>query len=310
MHLYKVLPNNAIFHVIERNQYEKDTQSKFPFVQQNDKGEACYFAICPACDNPIQIINLYHSSDKLLKPYGKHYHKPVSGANNNIVQLGYFNPDNYKQCPFAAHNANKRYKSSDRKSKLDETSRKILTILGQHLDRIIYLIQKDIGFHIGKNLLTNMLQNYINFEGYLYCGATILNIPWIFAYMAKNHSLFGKKIIDSTLKDTILEKTNKFIKMEEGYFIFSSKIFTELNFYFTNHIPLSANNKKESIDLVITYRVSNSEFREPQEIYRKTIEMNHVHFSNLLNLDKWHKNSFSDYCIEQANELISPILIR
>ena len=245
-----------------------------------------------------------------MKPYGKHYHKPVSGANNNIVQLGYFNPDNYKQCPFAAHNDNKRYKSSDRKSKLDETSRKILTILGQHLDRIIYLIQKDIGFHIGKNLLTNMLQNYINFEGYLYCGATILNIPWIFAYMAKNHSLFGKKIIDSTLKDTILEKTNKFIKMEEGYFIFSSKIFTELNFYFTNHIPLSANNKKESIDLVITYRVSNSEFREPQEIYRKTIEMNHVHFSNLINLDKWHKNSFSDYCIEQANELISPILIR
>ncbi|WP_176700455.1 hypothetical protein [Gilliamella sp. Nev3-1] len=46
MHLYKVLPNSTIFHVIERNQYEKDTQSKFPFVQQNDKGEACYFAIC------------------------------------------------------------------------------------------------------------------------------------------------------------------------------------------------------------------------------------------------------------------------
>ena len=37
------------------------------------------FAICPQCDNPIQIVGLYKKLKNTDKPYGKHYTRSVNG---------------------------------------------------------------------------------------------------------------------------------------------------------------------------------------------------------------------------------------
>lgn len=40
-----------------------------------------------------------------------------------------------------------------------------------------------------------MLQRYKGERGYLYTGATLRNVPWIFAYMSDATRLFGQKVI-------------------------------------------------------------------------------------------------------------------
>ena len=44
---------------LTRNEYINRTHKKFPFYQDVKKYKTPYFAICPACNNPIQIINLF-----------------------------------------------------------------------------------------------------------------------------------------------------------------------------------------------------------------------------------------------------------
>ena len=41
------------------------------------------FAVCPACDNPIQIIGVYKKLENTDKPYGRHYNHDTAIAKHN-----------------------------------------------------------------------------------------------------------------------------------------------------------------------------------------------------------------------------------
>ena len=44
---------------LTRENYIAKTHKRFPFYQNPKRYQNPYFAICPACNNPIQIINLF-----------------------------------------------------------------------------------------------------------------------------------------------------------------------------------------------------------------------------------------------------------
>lgn len=48
-------------YIIEKTLFEKKTQKQAPFYQKSERQnhETCQFAICPECNNPVQIIGLY-----------------------------------------------------------------------------------------------------------------------------------------------------------------------------------------------------------------------------------------------------------
>ena len=76
---------------INLKKFEKKTQRKWPFVQENEDGGLSEYAICPSCLNPIQIIGIMHNTK--LMPHGIHTKRNVKG-------LAKWNEENYKRCPY------------------------------------------------------------------------------------------------------------------------------------------------------------------------------------------------------------------
>ena len=82
---------------IERDIFESKTYKQYPYYQisgssvTSSKNGNIHFAVCPACDNPIQIMGLY----KTNKPFGKHYPKTVP-------DLAEYNQEAYEYCPLAS----------------------------------------------------------------------------------------------------------------------------------------------------------------------------------------------------------------
>ena len=65
---FKLKQGNNRVYQISKSVYDEATQKRpLYYDMENDK---CY-AICPQCDNPIQLIGLYKQIK--VSPYGKHY---------------------------------------------------------------------------------------------------------------------------------------------------------------------------------------------------------------------------------------------
>lgn len=74
-------------HKINKKEFSAATFLETPYVQRGPGGEKQYFAQCPLCRNPIQIVGLFSKrvrdeasfSTRELKPYGKHTGKDIGG---------------------------------------------------------------------------------------------------------------------------------------------------------------------------------------------------------------------------------------
>lgn len=73
-------------------EYEKRAPQGRPYKFVGKDNEMRRFAICPACDNPIQIIGIYKKCKNTDKPYGKHY--------NRNTEIGIHNEQAYQYCPY------------------------------------------------------------------------------------------------------------------------------------------------------------------------------------------------------------------
>lgn len=197
MKVYKLAANATTVRDIDRQTFETDTRKAEPWYQPGDDGKFRQFAVCPACDNPIQIIGLYKPLANTDRPYGKHTGKPVKG-------FVHYDAEAYEWCPYVAK---RQSAGRSKKKRFGGLPRKILQILVEQFDRVIYVIEKDTGVRISPNLARKMLRTYMGEEGYLYTGATLRNIPWIFAYMSDAQSIFGQKIDgNEALKQSIVDR--------------------------------------------------------------------------------------------------------
>ncbi|MEN1557917.1 hypothetical protein AAIH45_35640, partial [Pseudomonas aeruginosa] len=60
MDVYKLKPEETDERPIERERFEEETRRQEPWFSTSENGTEGHFAVCPACDNPVQIIGLYH----------------------------------------------------------------------------------------------------------------------------------------------------------------------------------------------------------------------------------------------------------
>lgn len=85
------IKKNGDFHELSREKYIEITSKKYPFY--TDKG---YYAICPSCGNPIQIINLFgdeyrEENTGKKKMHGRHIRK-------DIIGVASYNQEEYDNC--------------------------------------------------------------------------------------------------------------------------------------------------------------------------------------------------------------------
>jgi len=181
---YKLRAEDFIGKPIGKDAFEDDTLRREPWYQEGSACKQSQFAVCPACDNPIQLVGLYHLPTNMNNPYGKHTTSGITG----IAPLDVEARDN---CPYFKP---RQHKKTDRKSKFDGVPRKIVRILIEQFDRVVYILEKQTQLALSANTLMGMLERYKGERGYLYTGATLRNVPWIFAYMSDATPLFAQRV--------------------------------------------------------------------------------------------------------------------
>jgi len=184
MDVYKLWPDEVGGKLIEREGFEADTQRQQPWYQEGGGERASQFAVCPACDNPIQLIGLYVLPANVKRPFGRH-------TVNGVHGLAASDAEAREHCPYFKPRAPDK---AARKKCFDGVPRKILRLLIDQFDRVVYVFERQVGISFSRNALKGMLERYRGEQGYLYTGATLRNVPWIFAYMSDATDLFMQRI--------------------------------------------------------------------------------------------------------------------
>lgn len=98
MDAFKAWPGRAESIVISQESYMGCTGGVAPWRRDGDKGPS-YYAVCPLCDNPIQIVGLFRRQEesRARRPYGRHHRGDVPG-------LCRYDEDAYLHCPYADPN--------------------------------------------------------------------------------------------------------------------------------------------------------------------------------------------------------------
>jgi len=202
MDVYKVRVEDTTSTKITAENFERDTLKSPPYYQAGKGGgEPSHFAVCPACDNPIQIIGLYKKLAHTPTPYGRHHTR-------GVANLADYDQESYDFCPYS--NPDREPDPAARRTQARGLPEKILNLLVENFDSVIYMIEQSIGIKIGDRLAERMLLSYRDEQGHMYKAATLLNIPWIFAYMANAKSIARQRVFNNP---ELLEKLREALPM-------------------------------------------------------------------------------------------------
>lgn len=197
MHQYKLTKGSYQYKTVTTENYILDTNLKYPFKQEID-GKQGYFALCPDCENPIRLVNLFPSqadkSTRNITPHGRHSNKSIPG-------LASLNIEARNDCP--------RYHPKDEQPRpakhtiMNAVSRQVLKLLMEQFHQVISLYRQFTGVNISKNKAQKILEQYLLNKGYLYMESSITNIPWIFAYRSEVTNLYMQYINDEAIRQSL-----------------------------------------------------------------------------------------------------------
>lgn len=229
-----------------------------------------WFAVCPICDNPIRIIGMLEREN----PYGKHYF-PAQG-DVSVPLNGTVDKEEYEWCPYAS--ANKTLSKAMKRREDSPQATLIKQTLIEQFDRVIYLLEKNIGMKVSETLATQMLEDYRRAEGWRYKGASLQNIPWIFAYMIQAKNVYGRIFTDREFAEELCRKSPELAYSDTKKIIPSGgkKKLCDLTFSFIKH-------KRQVNEHILTESIEfNIANAEQKTVCKKTIVFDHSHFMRLI----------------------------
>jgi hypothetical protein len=187
---------------------------------------------------------------------------------------------------------------------LDPVPRKILeTLIGQ-FDRVTFLLQKETGIQFSSELLKQMLETYRSADGYLYYGATLQNVPWIFAYMSNSKSIVGQYLRgDSDLIAAIREHDSAAWVDEDGQIVSRSTEVPSLDVCYIAHRKCMDGDSgalEESMLMVVS--------TDPEHwVYQKVIPFDYQAFQRLVQPPDEKARRRMDL-VEMAREVLGDLL--
>ncbi len=287
MDCYKTMNSDRIYKISFDN-YEKDPGFDEPYFVN----DTCY-ALCPACDNPIQICALYKKKENSPKPYGRHTGK-------DIKDFAPFDSQKYDFCPYASHR--KGYNNYDEliKDDIDQSTIEALELLRDNFDKVIYLVKKESGIKISNNFAKEMLVSFLGNgnenAGYLFYYFNKTNFPYLFAYRCKDFSLRGRYInTEAPLYNILKERNVKFSK--DGQYLVSfaenpqSYVFSFIHY------------KIETIEGDIHETVKFCIFDKQRNIiFERKIIIDLAYINNLIKMENFKRN---EELLNVAKELIN-----
>ena len=296
MKRFKIRTGKCEPHDITRENFERYTRKeKGKYVQIGKDLEQRCFAVCPACDNPIQLIGLYKGD----KTYGKHYCRSVA----NIAE---HNEQAYRLCPYASNNYSPPNKE-DRKAEMTEFELEIYNIVREHFDQIIYLLKKETGLYIDASFARSILRNYYAARGWMYNWATLYNIPWMLLYLYSGFDVFGMLVSKESSLHKFLQGNRRYKLEEQSDFYDKIKTtqWTKSNLMLSNH---KRSVESDAVCEAVTLDLAIEENGSWTSVWEKTLEINENRFPRLINSES--RETFRDEALLSiAREELPEILI-
>lgn len=296
MRRFKLHTGYADSYEITKENYEREVRGRKDFTYIGVDGVRRSFAICPACDNPIQLIGLYKKLENTDRPYGRHY--------NRDTKIAKHNEQTYRFCPYASHSYHVTKESL--KEEITEYEKSIYEGARDYFDLAAYVINQDTGIYISQKLAARILDGYLAGQGYMYYWATQYNLPWMLLYFMGEIPCYGllvKKDCDlwkyfSTREDVLLQ--HSYI---EGYDRIDKRdYFLNLNLVFLLHNRMVIDDRvKETIELNVTTTEKNK--RLPKVEYKKTLSINEYRFPNFVCNVKYRNTGLLTLAKERLPEL-------
>ena len=275
MDLFKVKPGiSKILKITEKN-FVEETKQKPPYSVQNRMGGLSHYAVCPECENPIQLNGLFKNTPEGgRRPYGKHHTKTIPG-------LAEYHKTDYIDCIYS----NPKWKKDKVLRRADsKIAQETLNLLRKQFDRVVYVLSKDIHIYIGAHTAKEMLRIFIGEEGWRYRSATLNNLPWIFGETAPALPLFGRFIVrDSALYQAIAVKCPE-VRFEDGCGNYvqiknNAGAYVDLSYVMYNHQKhVTEDHLYETMD----FMVSRGRVPKSETIFFNTIDIQTDYFLNLL----------------------------
>lgn len=281
--------------------FKKHTGERIPFKTKNDKSGFSYYAMCPSCANPIQLIGI----NKKIKyrPYGKHTGLSVAG----FPEWNYIK---YQFCPYAA-DGHYREPDPDERGIITEDTVILYDLLRSQFDRVAYIISKKTGCRFTSAFWRHALSSYCASEGYCYPWLTMANIPLVFLYIGVSHlNPYGQKFKISSPAYNALSRHKHIIfedcrePHDKGYAILRSKgnDFLQLYIRVTEHRQHAKSG--EELTETIFFCIDDEITRET--IYQEKLCFEESYFRNLISKQE-NEDKRQQWLLDLATENLPPI---
>lgn len=295
MKKFKISTGISTPYEINVENYEKLTRKRSPYHKVGKDGVPRDFGVCPACDNPIQLIGLYKKLENTDHPYGKHY--------NHSLPFAPYNDAAYRFCPYSS-NSRKVLKES-RKKEMSDYERSVYHAVRDYFDLAVYIIQQDTGIYIGERMARRILEDYVLEEGHMYYWATLYNIPWMLLYFLRPRPCYGLEVrIGSPLEAFLSDRKDVRLTQgsHKGYVkVDKAEHFLNLSFVSILHDrKVVADEVKETLHFNVFLNDDNF---PSKELFGVDLEINEFRFPALVSHAKYRQQ----WLINLAKEIMPEI---
>lgn len=185
---FKINAGRIPAHAVTKENVEELLGRRAPWFRQGQfRGDDRHFAICPYCDNPIQLKGLYKRKESSPRPYGSHTGVAIDGFPFNALDLEF--------CPYKLKN---HAHGKEQRRQMGPVARQLIDTVVSEFDRIVLILRDDFGFDFSNAFAAKMLDQWFGSEAYLYTGAHLQNLPWMVAYFSPAMNLFGQNVAKNT----------------------------------------------------------------------------------------------------------------
>lgn len=263
MNIFTVIGEEGKCCKIDRMIYEEKTGKDRIYYRENGK----HYAICPACNNPINIVNIYDNEryeigTRRQAPHGRHHDKDLPGLAN-------YNKDAYNSCPLA----NPKAFGLTTKRKNKEDCNEIIEIIDNNKELLLKHIRDITGIYFSNSLFEKLLSYFMNAEGYYYEYINKFNLPYSFLYIQRKINLFNQWITYNSkgteIKDSIEKKSKSYEVIDNKVSKKEGATYAELNLALFDH--RIKEDGKQTIQLRLYEDIKGNE--DSVIILKKTIEI-------------------------------------
>ncbi|OZG59897.1 hypothetical protein BLEM_2072 [Bifidobacterium lemurum] len=279
MDVFKTIVGDSRFIDITDDNFTRETGKRRPYYNTDGDRLRC-FAVCPACDNPIQIIGLYKAEEEASRsPYGRH-------TPRSVPLLAEYDQDAYLGCPFS--DPGHRRTANGRRSPKNRTGIAIRNLMRDQFDRIVYIWSKQTGIRLSHAFAEKLLRQWRDDEGWRFHIANYQNLPFALLYAQPALPLYGRLVSSSSPLHTALVRRPEIrmvpsvngkysqVKSSDGGYV-------DPSFFVSEHRQEVVDERLEE-SFLLTVTLSD------ETVYRERIMVDHSFLTNLMKSETGHRD--------------------